>query len=761
LERQADPMDSAERPHLLFAAFAEVPGPSATSARFSQLIPSFGEDLEVDAMTLKGRDLAHIQRLGFARMMRVPTHDQPYLQRLGTYTRALTRQLSSDPYQLVYAGDVFSAQVAAKQKKAHDFTLILEVSDLPSVSLTARHPVDGSAADLGALQTQWYEMERAALKGADIVVAPSRQAAKRLSDRVDARKIHLLPRAVDRAVFTPSPARVAGASRPPSVMVLGARETGGERHRALGVLRRLSLLLPPEVEIVLAAQGQHSEELARALEGTGLDGRVRHLDVDSPLRLAKRLNEADIVVVPARRGAVASLGIPHRALEAMACGCAVVLDGDPALCKGIVEVGEGILVPEDNEAIAEAIVELLGDEQRRAAIANTGYAAVDRMDLGDRLEAFAAWMSDLLQVTIEPRMPETTLAALKEMLEPSVVADAPVAAVDPAETTDPAQQAEDGEAEAVPDDGGERVDLGRFSSDRILSAEGAALSDESDMWGGQTEVEADEAPAPAADPADKASPTGARELPGLYSTETDLRPLVTDIRELKPQTLSSGAFQAVNTMEQQQEASTRQAASEVAAAAEKERAVVYEEMDVDDDETRSLPKLGSPIVSRDDSQHRPPSALGEHGGLAPAGQASSARPPTSLSLAADLDTESALDDSALAARATDPSMMTSSALSESTIRSLVADVDKASDDWAPDTIFDARPVFQSQERALSRDLGSLERSDADDSDDERTRRNPPSPTATDTATRGPSKGSLLVDADGNAASESGEGSSGG
>jgi glycosyltransferase involved in cell wall biosynthesis len=744
-------IDSAERPHLLFAAFAEVPGPSAVSARFSQLIASFAEDVEVDAMTLKGRDLAHIQRLGFARMMRVPTHEQPYLERLGTYTRALTRQLSSDPYQLIYAGDVFSAQVAGKQKKSQDFTLVLEINDLPSVTLTARHPLDASAADLEGLQAQWYEVERAALKAADIVVASSREAAKRLSDRVDARKIHLLPRAVDRAVFSPSAERVAGERGPRSVMVLGARQQGGERHQALAVLRRLALLLPVEVEIVLAAQDQHSDELARALEGTGLDGRVRHLDIDSPLRLAKRLNEADVVVVPARRGSVANLGVPHRVLEAMACGCAVVLDGAPSLCKGVVQPGEGIVVPPSTDDVGDAVVALLNDEGRRAAIANTGYAAVDRMDLGDRLTTFAEWMGGLLNTTIVPRMPETTLEALKEMLEPSVVdVEVPVdAPPDEGDATDPEQRRP--EAEASHD--GERVDLGRFSSDMLLSEEGAALGDKDDLWNGQTEVAGE---APAASPAP--APGGA-SLPGFYSTETDLRPLVTDIRELKPQTLSSGAFQAINTMEQLQEASTRQAASEVAAAVERERAAQYEEMDVDDDETRSIKKLGNPMVSRDDSERGPKPMIGEHDGLKKPGKLpghAGGLTPTSLSLAVELDTESALEDAALLPKATDPSML-SSALSESTIRSLVADVDKASDDWAPDTIFDARPVFQSQERGASQDASIP---DDRSLETQQTKRNPPSPGPTDSGTKASKVGSLLVDTDGAQASESGEGTGG-
>ena len=81
-------MTVTEAPRVLFCAFAEVPGTTSAGTRTAQWLSVFGTK-EMDALAIKGTQAAHIQRLGGARMMRVPnTSGKPLLERLSTYTRA-------------------------------------------------------------------------------------------------------------------------------------------------------------------------------------------------------------------------------------------------------------------------------------------------------------------------------------------------------------------------------------------------------------------------------------------------------------------------------------------------------------------------------------------------------------------------------------------------------------------------------------------------------------------------------------------------
>ena len=66
----------------LYAACERVPGPTSAGTRMAQLILGFGGQLEADALSLKSEELAHIQRLGTARMMRVPAPETGVVERI-------------------------------------------------------------------------------------------------------------------------------------------------------------------------------------------------------------------------------------------------------------------------------------------------------------------------------------------------------------------------------------------------------------------------------------------------------------------------------------------------------------------------------------------------------------------------------------------------------------------------------------------------------------------------------------------------------
>lgn len=403
-------MDSEEKPHLLFSAFAEVPGPGSLGTRVYQLVSVFSDDFDVDGMTLKGKDLAHIQRLGTARMMRVPVDGKPFLDRLSSFQRALQRQLTGDSYQLVYCADIFSAHIAAAFKESRGYALVVEVNDLPAESFTRGYPIDQPTP---ALRATWKDIERQALRAADVVIAPSRAAARVLSTYVDPRRIQILSRAVDLTVFRPGETDLESGARA-TVVVVGRRTIANERQAALEILSQLAERVPESrVRLVLAGQSALGEDtMQHELVLSGLVGRVESIDIDSPVRLANALMEAAVVVVPTKAEAeIAPFAVPHRALEAMACRRATVITGSAeAFAESLVPGREAVVVPPGlPDEVATAVVRLLDAPAERTAIALAGHArVVAQADLQKRMAEFAVIITEATGVRMTPRVPETT-----------------------------------------------------------------------------------------------------------------------------------------------------------------------------------------------------------------------------------------------------------------------------------------------------------------------------------------------------------------
>jgi glycosyltransferase involved in cell wall biosynthesis len=80
--------------------------------------------------------------------------------------------------------------------------------------------------------------------------------------------------------------------------------------------------------------------------------------------------EADLFVAPSIVDATGDRdGLPNVVLEAMASGRPVVGGDVGALASGVIDGETGVLVPPgDPAAVADAVVDALGDERRRAAM---------------------------------------------------------------------------------------------------------------------------------------------------------------------------------------------------------------------------------------------------------------------------------------------------------------------------------------------------------------------------------------------------------
>lgn len=407
---------------MLVCTNAEVPGPSAAGVRAEQYLLAFSNDLDLDALSLKGKNLTHIQRVGAARMLRVPVTEavagdgtaarNVFQERLAAFRRALARQLDNDAYDVIVALDLFSA--AAALPSMGKAKLVIEVSEYPSQSFEARFQV--SAKDK-ATRSEWEASERAAMKAASLVIAPSRQAARHLSERTDPRHIRVVPRMVDTRIFVPPTVEI-DLGEAQRVLFLGGRE-GGVRTSIMQAALKLLGARTADARFVLAGTPTKSDAaITETLSKRGLLERTEFVDASTPQNLQLTLCSADVVVVISDDAAWST---PHRALEAMACGRATVVAASEVACRDHITSGQNAVVvgAEAPEEIADAVVDLLADAALRARLGKAAERQALRSDLGVRAAELGALLTEATTLTFAASLPP-----LEEVTQPAPVARA-------------------------------------------------------------------------------------------------------------------------------------------------------------------------------------------------------------------------------------------------------------------------------------------------------------------------------------------------
>jgi glycosyltransferase involved in cell wall biosynthesis len=161
--------------------------------------------------------------------------------------------------------------------------------------------------------------------------------------------------------------------RPNSLLFVG--NTDDPKKGVLYLLQALTLL-PEEVTLTIVDQGAphktYAPLLAREL---GLTSRIIFTGKVSAENLRQLYLISEAVIVPSL---YEGFGLP--AAEAMACGTPVVATRAGALPEVVGEDGAGMLVPpRDPQALARAVLKILGDDGLRKKMGAAGRQRVEKL----------------------------------------------------------------------------------------------------------------------------------------------------------------------------------------------------------------------------------------------------------------------------------------------------------------------------------------------------------------------------------------------
>jgi glycosyltransferase involved in cell wall biosynthesis len=120
----------------------------------------------------------------------------------------------------------------------------------------------------------------------------------------------------------------------------------------------------PEARLAVVGNGELRGELEQRAEALAIGPRLRFVDFEPPS--ARALASLDVLVLPSRWEA-----FPISILEALACGVTQVASDVGGTSEAVSDGETGLLCPpEDPAALADAVVALLADPDRREAFAD-------------------------------------------------------------------------------------------------------------------------------------------------------------------------------------------------------------------------------------------------------------------------------------------------------------------------------------------------------------------------------------------------------
>lgn len=128
----------------------------------------------------------------------------------------------------------------------------------------------------------------------------------------------------------------------------------------------------PRAMFLLIGEGAEKEEVVRLAAARGLDN-IQFLGQQPRERIPAYISAADVCVVMLRKSELFKTVIPTKLLEYMACERPVIVAVDGQARQIVEAAGAGVFVePENSSALAQAIVDLVAEPERRRQMGASG-----------------------------------------------------------------------------------------------------------------------------------------------------------------------------------------------------------------------------------------------------------------------------------------------------------------------------------------------------------------------------------------------------
>ena len=213
---------------------------------------------------------------------------------------------------------------------------------------------------------------------ADAVLAPSAVIRDELHARGVRAPIAVVPTGIDLARFKPGDRaaarrRLGVADGEPLVLYVGRLDREKSVDRVVGAFERVASTVPA-ARLALVGQGTEMQRLSRMAAALPVADRIRFLGLRPHDTLAECYQAADVFLFASEtetQGLVLA--------EAAACGLPAVAVDAPG-CDEVVRDGEtGILTKGDPAGLAEAVIGLLLDPERRRAMGRRARELAERL----------------------------------------------------------------------------------------------------------------------------------------------------------------------------------------------------------------------------------------------------------------------------------------------------------------------------------------------------------------------------------------------
>ncbi len=222
-------------------------------------------------------------------------------------------------------------------------------------------------------QLRWHSfigMQKRVARSLSRIITVSCSARDDISKQfgIDRDRFTVIPNGVDTALFHP----MAGVCRQKNrVITINSADVP---LKGLGYLLHAVAALKNrrKIQLVIVGTLKKNGPISRLIQTLGIGGQITFTGRIDDTSFIREYNQASVAVVPS---VYEGFGLP--AAEAMACGVPVISTTGGALPEVVGKAG--ILVPPaDHQALAHALDELLGDNDRMAGLGRAGYQRVRR-----------------------------------------------------------------------------------------------------------------------------------------------------------------------------------------------------------------------------------------------------------------------------------------------------------------------------------------------------------------------------------------------